>query len=220
MPWATPTLKGFRKAVAKPTCEPTNGIATPVSESSRSASASGMKISTKGIASSAMPKLAPPSENSVTKPGMTAARTRAERLCARATALIIASMASVFCSTAKAPPTISTKPMISPASTKPLIGAVRKAASPCGRDSAAWKLPAMMSFLPLTSSVSNWPPGTTQVASAISASRLNSRTKVLGSLRVIGTAVCRCGRPSDPRFSSGACPAWRSGGRCVQNSGR
>jgi hypothetical protein len=30
MPCAMPTLKGFRNAAAKPTCEPTNGIATPV----------------------------------------------------------------------------------------------------------------------------------------------------------------------------------------------
>ena len=33
MPCAIPTLKGFRNAAAKPTCEPTKGMATPVIES-------------------------------------------------------------------------------------------------------------------------------------------------------------------------------------------
>ncbi|MNP97605.1 hypothetical protein D3C85_102100 [compost metagenome] len=86
----------------------------------------------KGIASSFMPKVAPPSENMVKKTGMMAARTKRELVCALAMALISESKASVFCSTAKAPPTISTKPMIRLASTKPLMGAIISAARPWG----------------------------------------------------------------------------------------
>ena len=33
IPWATPTVNGFRKAAANPAAEPRNGIAAPTSES-------------------------------------------------------------------------------------------------------------------------------------------------------------------------------------------
>lgn len=82
--------------------------------------------------SSLMPKVAPPSENMVTNTGIIIARTNGELPCALATLLIIESIASVRCRTAKAPPTISTKPMISAAATKPLIGASISATTPCG----------------------------------------------------------------------------------------
>ncbi len=48
----------------------------------------------------------------VTKTGMIMARTNGDVVCAFATRLISASIAPVFCSTANAPPTINTKPMI------------------------------------------------------------------------------------------------------------
>ena len=92
----------------------------------------GTKMSTKGIDSSLMPNVAPPSENMVTNTGIIMLRTKAECVCARATLLIIESMASVRCRTEKAPPTMSTKPMISAASMKPLMGAIISSTKPCG----------------------------------------------------------------------------------------
>src|SRR5450830_1035503 len=47
----------------------------------------------------------------------------------------------------------------------------------------------MIRCLPLTSCVSNFPPGTSQVASAIMASMPHSRTKVLGSLNFFMSSI-------------------------------
>jgi hypothetical protein len=173
-----------------------------------------MKISTKGMASSAMPKVAPPIENKVTKSGIRPARTQRERLCALATDLIRASIASVLCSTLKAPPTSSTKPMISEASTKPLIGAVSRATRPCGWDGTRRKESGAMTCLPATVSVSYCPPGTSQVAAAISASSANSSTKVLGrrSFIAVGQRAEGATVPVRPPPSR----AGRAGGAALQ----
>ncbi|MNR63164.1 hypothetical protein D3C85_1853820 [compost metagenome] len=66
------------------------------------------------------------------KTGISAARTKRECVCALAMDLIMASIASVLCSTWKVPPTMRMKPMIRPASAKPLIGAIISAVKPCG----------------------------------------------------------------------------------------
>ncbi len=132
IPCATPIVNGFRKAAANPACDPTKGIATPTMSSYPSERASGTKISTNGIVSSAMPNTAPPSEKSVMKTGMIAARSEGERSAACARRRRPASIAPVRWSTPNAPPTMSTKAITSDAATKPRMGAVSTAIRYCG----------------------------------------------------------------------------------------
>ena len=62
---AIPTVNGLKNAAANPAAAPRNGIDTPTIESYPRRRASGMKMTTNGITSSAMPKIEPASENTV-----------------------------------------------------------------------------------------------------------------------------------------------------------
>ncbi len=67
---AIPTVNGLKNAAAKPAAEPRNGIDVPTIESYPSRRASGMKMITNGMVSSAMPKTDPASEKTTISTGM------------------------------------------------------------------------------------------------------------------------------------------------------
>ena len=118
-----PTVNGLKKAAANPAADPRYGIAAPTIESYPRLRASGMKMRTKGIVSSAIPKIPPPSEKMVISTGISRPSRYGRRLIAPVRRLMPNSTAPVSWKIAKLPPIISRKQMSSAPSRNPLIGA-------------------------------------------------------------------------------------------------
>ena len=91
------------------------------------------------MASSHMPKTAPPREKTIMVTGMKRVRRARLRPKRPARAPMPASMAPVFWTTAKTPPMMRTKAMMAEAWTNPWMGETKSAPRPCGRWSTHWK---------------------------------------------------------------------------------
>jgi hypothetical protein len=164
-----------------------------VTVSMRIATHSEISTSVSGMYSSATPRVAEPAANTpmpmaISSPGLCPTR--------RSTAPSIASIVPVARSTRMAPPTMSTKKMMSCASARPRGITVSSSQGIRVRASSiSAYVPGTTTARPVSvSAVSNWPCGSSQVATRATTIMPNSSTRVSGTLKGRGIVARLPGR--------------------------